>query len=285
MGSVNVKGASMDYKEHIARAVEYIEQNLTGDIDLAACAKACGYSKYYFLRVFKEVTGMTPADYIRKRRLSEIAKKIGRGEKYISETAFAYGFNSKENFTRAFKDEHRILPTEYKQAQNSLKLCEPLIFDTKPFAVVPEIINIQDFSLTVYKSDETYPPCFWNKYNARKFSLRLSGGKICEDYGVSIWNIEDNKLDYYIGIRTENAMGDRTGTETLSIPGGMYAVFRTPSATHADFVNTIHRTWDYINNVWLPQSGYRRTGGYEFECYIEQSREFSEKIYIPILQE
>ena len=66
----------MDYKEHIARAVEYIEQNLTNEIDLAACAKACGYSKYYFLRVFKEVTGMTPADYIRKRRLSEIAKRI-----------------------------------------------------------------------------------------------------------------------------------------------------------------------------------------------------------------
>ena len=28
----------MDYREHIARAVAYIEQNLTGDIDLAACA-------------------------------------------------------------------------------------------------------------------------------------------------------------------------------------------------------------------------------------------------------
>jgi len=66
----------MDYREHIARAVEYIEKNLKNEIDLAACAKACGYSKYYFLRIFKEVTGMTPADYIRKRRLSEIARRI-----------------------------------------------------------------------------------------------------------------------------------------------------------------------------------------------------------------
>ena len=63
----------MDYREHIARAIENIERNLTNDIDLAACARVSGYSKYYFLRVFKEATGMTPADYIRKRRLSEIA--------------------------------------------------------------------------------------------------------------------------------------------------------------------------------------------------------------------
>mgnify|MGYP001320505317 FL=1 len=192
----------MDYKEHIARAVEYIEQNLTNDIDLAACAKACGYSKYYFLRVFKEVTGMTPADYIRKRRLSEIAKRICQGDEYISDIAFAYGFNSKENFIRAFKEEHHILPTEYKQAQNSLKLCEPLSFDIKPFSVTPEIITLDAFSLTVFKSDEDYTPHFWNKYNAKKLSLRLSGGKICEDYGVCKWNEAENKLDYYIGIRS-----------------------------------------------------------------------------------
>lgn len=35
-----------------------------------------------------------------------------------------YGFNSKENFMRAFKREHHILPTEYRSAENSLKLYE-----------------------------------------------------------------------------------------------------------------------------------------------------------------
>ncbi|NLC19841.1 MAG: AraC family transcriptional regulator [Clostridiales bacterium] len=272
----------MDYKEHIARAVEYIEQNLTSDIDLAACAKACGYSKYYFLRVFKEVTGMTPADYIRKRRLSEIAKRICQGDEYISEIAFAYGFNSKENFIRAFKEEHHILPTEYKQAQNSLKLCEPLSFDIKPFSITPEIVTLDAFSLTVYKSDEDYAPHFWNKYNAKKLSLRLSGGKICEDYGVSRWIEAEGKLNYYIGIRSQEALGDTRGTVRLDIPGGLYALFITPKASHANFISTVHRTWEYINNAWLPGSGYIRKDGYEFECYTEQSRVYSEKIYIPI---
>ncbi|MFW6002594.1 MAG: AraC family transcriptional regulator [archaeon] len=273
----------MDYKEHVARAVEYIEENITNDIDISSCAKVCGYSEYHFLRVFKEVSGLTPADYIRKRRLSEIAKLIYQeDDEYISEIAFNYGFNSKENFTRAFKAEHHILPTEYKSAKNSLRLYEPLSFDIKAFCVTPEILTVPSFSLTVYKSDEDYPPKFWNKYNAKKLSLRLSGGETCEDFGINDWNEEKNRLDYYIGIRTENAVGDTSGTEEITVKGGLYAMFQTPKTTHANFVNTIHRTWDYINGVWLSQCPYKRTGRYDFESYIEESRVFSEKIYISI---
>ncbi|MDD4421653.1 MAG: AraC family transcriptional regulator, partial [Eubacteriales bacterium] len=104
----------MEYLKHIQKAIDYIEENLQQDIDLAACAKVSGYSQYHFLRVFKYVTELTPADYIRKRRLSEIAKEIVKGNEFISDIAYKYGFNSKENFIRAFKSEHHILPTEYK---------------------------------------------------------------------------------------------------------------------------------------------------------------------------
>ena len=192
-----------------------------------------------------------------------------------------YGFNPKRIPT-AFKAEHHILPTEYKAAQNSLKLYEPLSFETKLFSVTPEIVTLPGFSLTVYRSDEDYPPNFWNKYNARKLSLRLSGGTPCLDFGVSIWNAAENRLDYFIGIATEEAKGDLSGTQELTIPGGLYAVFQTPVTTHADFVNTIHRTWEYINEVWFRQSSYERKCGPEFECYQEQSRAFTERIYIPV---
>ena len=64
----------MNYKEHIENALEYIETNLKTDMKLADLSRVAGYSEYHFLRVFKEVTGLTPVDYIRKRRLSEIAR-------------------------------------------------------------------------------------------------------------------------------------------------------------------------------------------------------------------
>jgi len=271
----------MDYKTHIMRAIDYIESNLKNEIRLSDCARASGYSDYHFIRVFREVTGLTPADYIRKRRLTEIIKRMQQ-EVPISEIAFEFGFNSKENFIRAFVSEHHILPTEYRSALNSLKLYEAIRFEAPPFELLPEFVHLEPFAVVAYKSDEDNPPSFWNKYNSRKWSKRLSGGKVCEDYGVSAWNWQENRLDYYIGIRKENALGDTDGTVEIMIQGGLYAVFTTPRTSHFDFVNTIHRTWDYINSKWLPNSRYRRREGFEFESYIEESRTFSEKIYIPL---
>lgn len=275
----------MDYRVHIGKAVDYIETNLKCELSLADCAAASGYSEFHFLRVFKEITGLTPADYIRKRRLTEIVKRLDVKGGPIADAAFEYGFGSKENFTRAFKAEHHILPTEYKAAQNSLKLYEKLSFDPVAFRIEPEIVTLEALRLVVYKCDEDSPSNFRNKYNARKLSRRLSGGAVCEDYGVSYRANMDAKLEYYIGICAENARGELAGTVELAIAGGKYAQFATPVTTQEDFVNTIHRTWGYINTEWLPYSGYRRTGGCEFECYIEESRVFSEKIYIPIRED
>ena len=50
----------MDYREHIQAALEYIEANLTDDIDIALPAKAAGYSEYHFLRIFKDAVKLTP---------------------------------------------------------------------------------------------------------------------------------------------------------------------------------------------------------------------------------
>ncbi len=164
----------MEYREHIERVIEYIEENLQGEISLAQCARVSGYSSYHFIRVFKDTVGLTPADYIRKRRISEISREIMQGNRNISDIAFRYGFNSKENFIRAFKTEHHILPTEYKKAQNSLKLYQKFCFVERPFSIVPRILEIQPFFLTVYTCDEESVPNFWNKYNARGLSLKLS---------------------------------------------------------------------------------------------------------------
>jgi AraC family transcriptional regulator len=275
----------MDYLGHIERALAFIENNLTAEFTLGEVARAAGYSQYHFINVFKKVTGLTPAGYIRKRRLSEIARDISEGARSVSDIAFAYGFNSKENFTRAFKAEHHCLPTEYKAAGNSLKLFPRFNVIAKPFELVPRLVGLAGFSLTVFPSDGLYPPRFWNIYNCRKLSLRLSGGRITADYGVSSWNAKEKRLDYYIGIRTDEAAGDTSGAMQMEISGGTYAVFATPPSSHFDFVNTVHRTWQYISEEWRPPSPYYRLEQCEFETYIESSRKFSEDIYIPIKKE
>jgi AraC family transcriptional regulator len=272
-------------QEHIQRAIEYIESNLKYDLNNAILAKITGYSEYHFIRLFRKYVHLTPADYIRKRRISEIVRHIGDEKRPISDIAFEFGFNSKENFTRAFKNEHRILPTEFKTANCSLRLFQP--FDFNISGPIPDVsITYSDrLTLIAYPSDEDLPTSFWNKYNAEKRSEQLSGGAVVEDFGAMKWNPEKNCRDYFIGIREELVRGDTNGTVRIDIAEGLYAVFDTPPAAQHDFVSTINRTWDWIYKEWLPGSGYRRGNGFEFESYAEASRKYSERIFVPLIME
>jgi len=274
----------MIYMTYMQKAVDYIEDNLKTDLATAELARIAGYSEYHFPRVFKQAVGLTPADYIRKRRISEIVRRMMTESCPISDLAFEYGFHSKENFIRAFKREHCILPTELRSAGNSLRLYDR--FDPTATHPAPQVTLAlrKPQRIVVYPNIETTPPQCWNRYNTSRCSLLLSGGQVVEDFGISDWNPARQKLDYYIGIREVDARGDRTGTVTITLPEGLYAIFDTPPATQFDFVATIHRTWDHIR-TWLPANGFRRTGGYEWECYTESLHTFTERIYIPITKE
>ena len=119
---INIK-----YQKCIQKVIDYIEDNLRYNLNNEELAGIAGYSEYHFLRIFRNIVHLTPADYIRKRRITEIVRCMEKVERSISDIAFEYGFNSKENFVRAFKTEHHILPTEYKAWKNSLKLYERLV--------------------------------------------------------------------------------------------------------------------------------------------------------------
>lgn len=267
---------------HIQRVLDYIEKHLKEDLDNTTLAKIAGYSEYHFLRKFRKSIGLTPADYIRKRRISEIVCRIGENDRAISDIAFEYGFNSKENFTRAFKKEHNILPTEFKTVNCSLRLFQPFNFDKIKLQPSVSMLYIESFILIAYEFEDDFPPNCWNKYNAERRSAILSGGTEVEDFGAMVWDFERERLCYFIGIRSDDAQGDITDTVRLDITGGLYAVFETAPTDQHEFVSTIRSTWDWIYCDWLPKSGYVRAEGFELESYIESSRKYTEKNYIPL---
>ena len=266
----------------ITQVINYIEAHLKEELDNKSLARISGYSEYHFIRLFRKYVRLTPADYIRKRRISEIVCRIGETNRSMSDVAFEYGFNSKENFTRAFKREHNILPTEWKSVNCSLRLFLPFEFEPEKQLPKISIAYLKGFSLTVYNFGGEFPPDCWNKYNAQRLSCTLSGGNAVEDYGAMMWDNGEKKLNYYIGIATENAKGDISGTLQLEIPEGTYAVFDTPPSEQKDFVINIRNTWDWIYKEWFPASGFERGEGYELESYTETSRKYTERIYIPI---
>lgn len=68
---------------------------------------------WYSYRIFKEYTGLTPADYIRRLRLSRSALRLRDERISVAEVAFAMGFQSVEGYQRAFRREFGCNPNEY----------------------------------------------------------------------------------------------------------------------------------------------------------------------------
>ncbi|MGL5435840.1 MAG: helix-turn-helix transcriptional regulator [Lachnospiraceae bacterium] len=92
---------------------DYIEAHLTEEISPAGLAEAAHFSPWYSARIFKQLTGLTPADYIRRLRLSKSALRLRDENVRIIDVAFDIGFSSVDGYQRAFCREFGCNPKEY----------------------------------------------------------------------------------------------------------------------------------------------------------------------------
>lgn len=97
----------------VQRMQDYISANIAEDITMAELSAAALYSPWYSYRIFREYTGQSPADYIRRLRLSESAIQLKKSGKRIADIAFELGFGSVDGYQRAFRREFGMNPGEY----------------------------------------------------------------------------------------------------------------------------------------------------------------------------
>ncbi len=105
--------------ERVFAAIEYIESQLAEELQLDAIAFRSTYSRFHFQRLFHACVGFPVFDYIRRRRLSEAARRLleteSRRETKIIDVAFASGFASHAAFTRSFRDHFGVSPDAFRR--------------------------------------------------------------------------------------------------------------------------------------------------------------------------
>lgn len=116
---------NLDTVNAVARMQSYIDAHLHEPITLHMLAAAAGYSPWHAARVFKELTGKAPFEYIRLMRLSRAALRLRDGEERIVDVAFDFVFGSHEGFTRAFSKEFGVTPQQFSQAWHSVRYFYP----------------------------------------------------------------------------------------------------------------------------------------------------------------
>lgn len=109
----------------VQRMQEYIEVHLSEEITLGQLAKVSLYSPWHSYRIFHDYLGMTPAEYIRRFRLSKSAMKLRKENVKVIDVAADLGYSSVDGFQRAFYREFGCNPKEYARTKVPLPLFVP----------------------------------------------------------------------------------------------------------------------------------------------------------------
>lgn len=184
-------GDNMENREKIKsvqRMQLFIEEHIAEPITLYMLSKAAGYSPWHSSRIFRELTGETPFEYIRKLRLSKAAVRLRSGDVKIVDVALDFVFDSHEGFTRAFSKQFGMTPQSYCKNVPDIKLFMPS--------------RINDYYLTLQKGEDNMPcnnnarTVFVQVIDRPLRKLILKRGikathyyEYCEEVGCDVWNI------------------------------------------------------------------------------------------------
>ena len=109
--------ASSRGNRHISKAVDYIMQHFSEDLDVEELIRRSGLSKAYFHSCFKNMTGTTPGKMLASLRLDKAKNLLCITRSPVGEIAAACGFTDHVYFSSAFKKHTGLTPTEYRECQ------------------------------------------------------------------------------------------------------------------------------------------------------------------------
>ena len=266
----------MDWITGIQRAIDYIEEHLTDDIDCEAVAAQSYYSSYHFQRVFGILCGYTMGEYIRLRRLTLAGAELAGGRAKVIDVALKYGYDSPDSFAKAFARFHGITPSEARTNGKVLKSFSRLSIKISlegGNTMNYKIVEKEEFVLTGFKRrfegvpGERYEQEqeMYIKTRALQYILMGLAGDVVTDYNV-ISNITDDGYDFYIAgelresdrnnLNEDGVLGEEFAKyfENITVPKQTYAVFETEKCRYP--VEVYLELRRKIASEWLPASGY-----------------------------
>ena len=252
----------MDWLDAMNRAVEYLEANITEKLDIEKVAKIALSSPFHFQLMYHMITGVTIAEYMRRRRLTLAAQDILSGKKII-DVVYRYGYETPEAFTKAFGKMHGISPSAARELGANLKAYPKLSFHISikgdkdmnykivnkgSFTVVGKqrrisLVDGENFIQVSKFWDDCIQDGSYQWISSKAGKLGLLG--ISKDFGKDEFN-------YIVGVE-EIKDTLRKGYVSANIPDTTWAVFESVGALPETLIDIIRR----IYSEWFPATGYQ----------------------------
>src|SRR5512134_3690589 len=104
-----------DQSDCIEDVMRFIREHISEPLDRETLAEVAGFSVPHFHRVFTAHVGESAISYIRRIRLERAGCKLRMGAVDITEVALAAGYDSHAAFSKAFKQQFGLSPSEFRQ--------------------------------------------------------------------------------------------------------------------------------------------------------------------------
>nr|WP_220041010.1 AraC family transcriptional regulator [Niallia circulans] len=249
-------------------AMDYIESHLYDEIDYNELERITGTSVYHFRRMFSFLSGMTLGEYVRNRRLSNATFDLLHEGMSVTETAFKYGYESVDGFSRAFREWSGINPSEVKK-KNMLKAFPKLSFQLTIQGGINMDYRIEKKEAYKIVGVKKRVPIQFEGENQEIIKLAKSITPEQRKKLHSYANMEPNQvvnasynleegcmeekgsLDHMIGFLTTKEL-DFDGFEVVEVPALTWAIF----SSKGEFPKVMQETWAKIASEWLPASDY-----------------------------
>lgn len=291
--------------ESLQRAIDFMEAHLTEPVTVEDIAGRANMSPFHFQRTFMILTDISVGDYLRRRRLSLAAQEIVTTDAKIIDLAYKYGYETPEAFSKSFRKQHGVTPSEARKGMGKLQSYSRLIIQVSLKGAEPmkyRVVERSAFRIVGVKREvlcggEDGSPSegigeFWGQANGDgtvQRLLELNRGTIRGVLGVTDnYDAQKNVIDYWIAVETgesgrgsevgersttgeENEPGERSEAVVpgdfadMDLPASRWVVFEVKGPAPAAMVNT----WTRIYSEWLPSSGYEFADAAALEAYID----------------
>lgn len=263
------------YIDRIQQAIDYISTHLTKKISLNTLASVACFSPYHFHRIFTAFTGETPRAYIERTKLENAANRLcDMQNKSVSEVACEVGFESIASFSRLFKKQYQLSPTELRKKHRS-----DLYFlrQTKREKLQP--LSEEDFHSIEIKELPSQHVAYTQTMQGyttgiiqtwKNLKLFATEHQLMQKDTVYMGIPFDNpgitpseKCRYRACITVPKDVVHTHGEiKTANIPGGKYALFHFRGTS-----KNLFRAFDFIYGVWLPKNNYIPAEKFQIEFY------------------
>lgn len=251
----------------ILRVQLHIENNLNRDLSLAELADVAFLSPYHFHRIFRATVGEAVAEYVRRVRLERAAIALKATDDDVTAIAFDSLYGSHESFTRAFRRQFEVSPSEFRRGNLSQPETERSNGSMQAEQRTVRIESCPTIRVAFmrhtgpYKNaSETFQKMMCWALERGLFTPSTKVLSICHD-DPEVTPEEKQRLDCCVSVDETFAAEDYVAVQ--EIPSGEYVIL-----THRGCYSQLSDSYCWLYGEWLPTSGREFANRPPFEIYL-----------------